>query len=120
MIASRRVLVASTVLAVVASLLPLPALVSACIILAFLAIVPGTVCCGLLGFDVSGAFGWTIVLGTSFGIDTLINEALLYTHVWTPTRALLNTAALVVVGIAVQSRMDRAPDLQAFGGPSAR
>ena len=120
MILQRPLLIAGTVLAVVAALLPLPALVSACIILAFLAVVPGVVCCGLLGFDVSGAFGWTIVLATSFGIEALVNEALLYSHLWTPTIALFTIATLVAIGIAVQSWMVRAPDVEALGGPSAR
>jgi hypothetical protein len=119
-IPSRVVLIAGTAVAVAAALLPLPALVAACIILAFLAVAPGAVCCRLLGFDVSGAFGWTIVLATSFGIDTLVNEALLFSHVWTPTTALLTIAALVGVGLVVQSRLDNAPDVQTSGGPSAR
>ena len=117
---SNRMLIAATAIALVAAVLPLPALLSALLILAFLAVVPGAVCCAVLDFEVTGAFGWTIVLAASFGIDALINEALLYSHVWTPTTALLTTAALVLVGIAVQGRINRSTKVEALGGPSAR
>jgi hypothetical protein len=120
MIPRPHVLIAITALALVAAFLPLPTLVAACIILVFLAVVPGVVCCGLLSFDISGAFGWTIVLAASFAIDTLVNEVLLYSHLWTPTTALLTIATLAVVGVLVKARGDRAPDVQPLSGPSAR
>ena len=122
MMLSRPVLVVLTVLAVVTAYLPLPAIVPACIILAFFALVPGAVCCRLLGFDAIGAFGWTVVIGTSFALGALLNEALLYAHIWTPTSALLVTVLLAAIGLVVPSSRDRATsdDVQPFGGPSAR
>jgi hypothetical protein len=120
MMLSRTTLVTATALAFFATLVPLPALVSACVLLAFLVVVPGAVCCRLLGFDATGAFGWTIVLGTSLALDTLFNELLMFAHLWTPTIASLATIALVSIGLVVEHRQHRTHESPALGGPSAR
>ena len=81
-----------------------PAFLSAIVVLWFLAVVPGTVLCAFLGLGGPGAFQWAVILATSFALDALVSELLLYAHIWTPERALL---LLVVLSVAVIAAVPR-------------
>ncbi len=82
-----------------------PAFVSAVVVLWFLAVVPGTVLCALLQVDGRGAFQWTVILGTSFAVDAIVSELLLYARIWTPERALLLLVVLSIGAIVVMPRV---------------
>lgn len=82
-----------------------PAFISAIVVLWFLAVVPGTLLCAFLDVDGHGAFHWAVIVGTSFSIDVLVSEVLLYAHIWTPERALLVLVVLALVALVAVPRV---------------
>jgi hypothetical protein len=73
----------------------------ALVVLAFLSIVPGALVVSALKLPVTGAARWVVIIATSWAIDALVTQAMVYAHVWTPEVGCLVLAALCGVGCAV-------------------
>jgi hypothetical protein len=102
---NRPALAAAAVAAAICGLVSDPALLSAVVVLWFLAVVPGTLLCTLLDVEGGGAFQWAVIIGASFAVDAIVSQLLRYTHIWTPDRALLVLVALSLVVLLAAPRV---------------
>ena len=98
-------LAAAAVAAAICAMVNDPAILSAVVVLWFLAVVPGTLLCTLLEVDGTGAFQWAVIIATSFAIDALVSVALLYARIWTPERTLLVLVAAALATLVAVPRV---------------
>jgi hypothetical protein len=78
-----------TALAALVAIVNEPSIPNALVVLAFVSIVPGSLLVDRLALPLEGAMRWVVVIGTSLALSTLIIEAMLFAHVWTPEAGIL-------------------------------
>ncbi len=99
---SRFALVASTALVGLVVVADRRSDVGAVFVLWFLSVAPGSALLRLVRLPDNGAAGWVTAIGASFALDALVTEAMVYAHVWTPTRGLIILGVLVVALVAAE------------------
>ena len=72
-------------------------------VLWFMCVAPGSALTRLIRFTPGGATGWAVTVAVSFALDALCNEAMVYAHIWTPTRGLL-ALTLLTLGLVGAER----------------
>ena len=76
-------------------------------VLWFMCIAPGTAFTRLLRFTPDGAAGWAVAVAVSLALDALCNEAMIYAHIWTPTRGLLALTLLTLGLVGAERAVSR-------------
>ena len=94
---SRAALVTSAVSVVVVVVADHPSMIGPVIVLWFMAVAPGSAFARVVPLmERDGAAAWAIAIATSFAIDVLVTETMVYAHIWTASRSLMVLAGVVL------------------------
>lgn len=106
----------ATFLAALVTAVQQDSVVSALVVLWFLAVVPGALFLRLVGLRRSGIEAWVVTVGTSFALDALVTETLVYAHAWTPELGIFVLVSLAAGALTFElARARRAAMSGQFG-----
>jgi hypothetical protein len=105
---TRAALGIATFLAAFVAIVAEPSPAGTVVVLWFLAVVPGELVLRRVHLTAEGATRWVIVVATSFALDTLFTEAMVYARIWTPVTAVLLLTAMCGAALACEALEERA------------
>jgi len=76
-------------------------------VFAFLAVAPGFALMRALRARDRGLPAWLIAIATSFAVDALVTEAMVYAQIWTAERGCFALVALTVALVLIDRARDR-------------
>jgi len=73
----------------------------------YMAIAPGSAACRLLRVPRERAIGWITVIATSFSIDAVFTESMVYAHIWTALRGFVALVMFTVLLVVIEATLTR-------------